>query len=140
MHVGCADGADQRQVVGVVVHASLSTRRHPSDSQVARCTSVGWPDAFRSSLRVLLALSPRWLLLGTAGCTSATATPTVAKLAESDADAVSVAAQDSVAARSVAVSRALFATAPGAVVAPRTTPGRSAPAASAARAAHVRCC
>ncbi len=87
--------------------------------------------------RVLLALSVSGLLLGAAGCTSSEPAPTVAELAEQPAGSVSVAAQRDPSARSVATSRALFASAPGAVVAPADDAGAVREAASAARSAHV---
>ncbi|WFR68597.1 hypothetical protein P9139_11120 [Curtobacterium flaccumfaciens] len=87
--------------------------------------------------RVLLALAAAGLLLGAAGCTGgqpAAARPT---LAEAPADTVTVAAQSDAAERSVRASRALFATAPGAVVAPADDADAVREAASAAEAAHV---
>lgn len=87
--------------------------------------------------RVLLALSVSGLLLGTAGCTAHDDAPTVAQLTRSSADSVAVVAQQDPSARSVAASRALFAAAPGAVVAPSSDTDAVRDAASAARAAHV---
>lgn len=87
--------------------------------------------------RVLLALSVSGLLLGAAGCTSSEPAPTVAELAEQPAGSVSVAAQRDPSARSVATSRALFASAPGAIVAAADDAGAVREAASAARSAHV---
>ena len=87
--------------------------------------------------RVLLALSVSGLLLGAAGCTAAEPAPTVARLAKAAGGSVSVAAQDDPSARSVATSRALFASAPGAVVAPASDADAVRKAASAARSAHV---
>ncbi|MDP9737785.1 hypothetical protein [Curtobacterium sp. 260] len=87
--------------------------------------------------RTLLALSVAGLLLGAAGCTSHDDAPTVAQLARSSADSVDVVAQQDPSARSVAASRALFASAPGAVVASASDAGAVRDAASAARAAHV---
>ncbi|MFS2032205.1 hypothetical protein ACEN85_19165 [Curtobacterium sp. CT11-45] len=66
--------------------------------------------------RVLLALAAASLLLGAAGCTgSQTETPRPT-LAKATAGSVSVAAESDAAERSVRTSRALFASAPGAVV------------------------
>lgn len=87
--------------------------------------------------RVLLALSVSGLLLGAAGCTSAEPAPTVARLAEASSRSVSVAAQEDPSARSVTVSRSLFASAPGAVLAPASDAAAVRRAASAARSAHV---
>ncbi|WIE76682.1 hypothetical protein [Curtobacterium sp. MCSS17_007] len=87
--------------------------------------------------RALLALSVSGLLLGAAGCTTHDDGPTVAQLARSSADSVTVAAQQDPAARSVAASRALFRASPGAVVAPASDSAAVRDAASAARAAHV---
>ncbi|KTR51340.1 hypothetical protein [Curtobacterium oceanosedimentum] len=88
-------------------------------------------------IRVLLALSVSGLLLGAAGCTTHDDAPTVAQLTRSSADSVAVAAQRDPSARSVAASRALFASAPGAVVVAASDTGALRGAASAARAAHV---
>ncbi|MGN8049949.1 hypothetical protein ACTJKO_09690 [Curtobacterium sp. 22159] len=90
-----------------------------------------------STSRVLLAIAAAGLLLGAAGCTgiqSADARPT---LAEASAQTVATATQRDAAARSVATSRALFATAPGAVVAPADDDRAVRAAASAAQRAHV---
>jgi hypothetical protein len=87
--------------------------------------------------RVLLALAATGLLLGAAGCTADQHTPARPTLAKATADTVTVAAQSDAAERSVRVSRALFATAPGAVVAPADDAAAVRAAASAAEAAHV---
>jgi hypothetical protein len=87
--------------------------------------------------RVLLALAATGLLLGAAGCTADQHTPARPTLAKATADTVTVAAQSDAAERSVRVSRALFATAPGAVVAPADDASAVRAAASAAEAAHV---
>ncbi|WP_420370391.1 hypothetical protein [Curtobacterium sp. L1-20] len=87
--------------------------------------------------RVLLALSVSGLLLGAAGCTSADGTEPRPTLAAASADTVTVAAQHDAADRSVRASRALFASAPGAVVAPQDDPASIRRAASAGAAAHV---
>ncbi|SDQ42879.1 hypothetical protein SAMN02800687_1844 [Curtobacterium sp. UNCCL20] len=87
--------------------------------------------------RVLLALAATGLLLGAAGCTAnpaADARPTLAKAA---ADTVTVAAESDAAERSIRASRALFASAPGALVAPADDPAAVRTAASAAERAHV---
>ncbi|MFS2074454.1 hypothetical protein [Curtobacterium sp. CT11-133] len=87
--------------------------------------------------RVLLALAAASLLLGAAGCTgSQTETPRPT-LAKATAGSVSVAAESDAAERSVRTSRALFASAPGAVVAPAGDADAVRSAASAAGAAHV---
>jgi hypothetical protein len=87
--------------------------------------------------RVLLALSVSGLLLGAAGCTAHDDSPTVAQLTRSSADSVAVVAQQDPSVRSVAASRALFASAPGAVVASASDGDALRDAASAARSAHV---
>lgn len=87
--------------------------------------------------RVLLALSVSGLLLGAAGCTAHDDAPTVAQLTRSSADSVAVVAQQDPSARSVAASRALFAAAPGAVVASASDSDAVRDGASAARSAHV---
>jgi len=91
----------------------------------------------RTTPRLVVAIAVSGLLLGAAGCTSAQPAPTVAQLARASAGSVSVAAQDDPADRSVATSRALFASAPGAVVAPADDARAVRDAASAARSAHV---
>lgn len=86
--------------------------------------------------RVLLALAASGLLLGAAGCTAGAsqARPT---LAAAPADGVTVVHSQDAADRSVRASRALFASAPGAVVAPADDRSAVRKAASAAAAAHV---
>ncbi|MBA8991540.1 hypothetical protein FHW23_002809 [Curtobacterium pusillum] len=86
---------------------------------------------------VLLALAATGLLLGAAGCTGGRPGAARPTLAEARADTVAVAAQSDAAERSVRTSRALFGTAPGAVVAPGDDPDAVRSAASAAEAAHV---
>ncbi len=88
-------------------------------------------------LRPLLALVVSGLLLGAAGCTADAADRTATELTRPAADAVRVAASDDPTTRSVQVSRALFAHARGAVVAPAGDERAVATAASAARRAHV---
>ncbi|WP_144715724.1 hypothetical protein [Curtobacterium pusillum] len=87
--------------------------------------------------RVLLALAATGLLLGAAGCTGGGSGSARATLADSSADTVSAVTQDDPAARSIAASRALFASAPGAVVAPADDAAAVRTAASAGEAAHV---
>ncbi|MFJ3384053.1 MULTISPECIES: hypothetical protein [unclassified Curtobacterium] len=87
--------------------------------------------------RALLALAVTGLVIGVAGCSGSapdTARPTLTK---SPADTVTVAAQQDPAARAIRASRALFASAPGAVLAPADDAAAIRHAASAARAAHV---
>jgi hypothetical protein len=87
--------------------------------------------------RVLLALAAAGLLLGAAGCTGGGSGSARATLAKASADTVSTATQADAAERSIAASRALFASAPGAVVAPSGDAGAVRAAASAGEAAHV---
>ncbi|WP_439694300.1 hypothetical protein ACRQ4B_08735 [Curtobacterium sp. SP.BCo] len=87
--------------------------------------------------RVLLALAATGLLLGAAGCTAGQSAPARPTLATASADTVTVAAQSDAAERSIRASRALFATAPGAVVAPEGDAAAIRSAASAAADAHV---
>jgi hypothetical protein len=87
--------------------------------------------------RVLLALTATGLLLGAVGCTADSPSGARATLARSSAETVTVAAQSDAAERSVRTSRALFASAPGAVVAPEGDRAAIRTAASAATAAHV---
>ncbi len=86
---------------------------------------------------VLLAVSVTGLVLGAAGCTSSEPAPTVAELTSASPETVTVAAQQDPSTRSVATSRALFAAAPGAVVAPADDADAVRRAASAARSARV---
>ncbi|WP_182065967.1 hypothetical protein [Curtobacterium sp. ME12] len=91
----------------------------------------------RSTPRLLVAIAVSGLLLGAAGCTSSgpdTSRPTLAK---ASADTVSVADAADAAARSVRVSKALFASAPGAVVARAGDTDGIRGAAKAAASAHV---
>jgi hypothetical protein len=91
----------------------------------------------RSTPRLLVAIAVSGLLLGAAGCTSSgpdTSRPTLAK---ASADTVTVADASDAAARSVRVSRALFASAPGAVVARAGDTDGIRDAAKAAASAHV---
>ncbi|MBF4614888.1 hypothetical protein [Curtobacterium sp. VKM Ac-1376] len=91
----------------------------------------------RSTPRLLVAIAVSGLLLGAAGCTSSgpdTSRPTLAK---ASADTVTVADASDAAARSVRVSKALFASAPGAVVARAGDTDRIRGAAKAAASAHV---
>ncbi|PZF33596.1 hypothetical protein [Curtobacterium sp. MCPF17_051] len=91
----------------------------------------------RSTPRFLLAIAVSGLLLGAAGCTSSgpdTSRPTLAK---ASADTVTVADASDAAARSVRVSEALFASAPGAVVARADDTDGIRDAAKAAASAHV---
>lgn len=91
----------------------------------------------RSTPRLLIAIAVSGLLLGAAGCTSSgpdTSRPTLAK---ASADTVTVADASDAAARSVRVSKALFASAPGAVVARAGDTDGIRDAAKAAASAHV---
>ncbi|WP_412148185.1 hypothetical protein [Curtobacterium flaccumfaciens] len=91
----------------------------------------------RSTPRFLFAIAVSGLLLGAAGCTSSgpdTSRPTLAK---ASADTVTVADAADAAARSVRVSKALFASAPGAVVARAGDTDGIRGAAKAAASAHV---
>ncbi|WP_412162436.1 hypothetical protein [Curtobacterium flaccumfaciens] len=91
----------------------------------------------RSTPRFLFAIAVSGLLLGSAGCTSSgpdTSRPTLAK---ASADTVTVADAADAAARSVRVSKALFASAPGAVVARAGDTDGIRGAAKAAASAHV---
>lgn len=91
----------------------------------------------RSTPRVLVAIAVSGLLLGAAGCTSSgpdTSRPTLAK---ATAGTVTVADASDAAARSVRVSKALFASAPGAIVATAGDADAISDAARAAASAHV---
>lgn len=91
----------------------------------------------RSTPRLLVAIAVSGLLLGAAGCTSSgpdTSRPTLAK---ASADTVTVADASDAAARSVRVSKALFASAPGAVVARAGDTDGIRDAAEAAASARV---
>ena len=87
--------------------------------------------------RVLLALAATGLLFGAAGCTSGGSSEARPTLVKAPADSVTVAAQDHAATRAVRASRALFASAPGAVVAPADDAAAIRTAASAASSVHV---
>jgi hypothetical protein len=86
--------------------------------------------------RSLLALAVTGLVLGVAACSSAPPAPRPT-LARAASDAVTVVADRSAAERSVRASRALFRSAPGAVVAPAEDSDAVRTAASAAVRAHV---
>lgn len=91
----------------------------------------------RSTPRFLVAIAVSGLLLGAAGCTSSgpdTSRPTLAK---ASADTVTVADASDAAVRSVRVSKALFASAPGAVVARAGDADGIRDAATTAASAHV---
>ncbi|WP_263090348.1 hypothetical protein [Curtobacterium sp. RIT-PI-V] len=91
----------------------------------------------RSTPRVLVAIAVSGLLLGAAGCTSSgpdTSRPTLVK---ATAETVTVAGASDAAARSVRVSKALFASAPGAIVAAAGDADAISDAAKAAASAHV---
>ncbi|PZF41766.1 MULTISPECIES: hypothetical protein [unclassified Curtobacterium] len=91
----------------------------------------------RCTPRLLIAIAVSGLLLGAAGCTSSgpdTSRPTLVK---ASADTVTVADAADAAARSVRVSKALFASAPGAVVARAGDTDGIRDAAKAAASAHV---
>uniref|UniRef100_UPI003EE4576D hypothetical protein n=1 Tax=Curtobacterium flaccumfaciens TaxID=2035 RepID=UPI003EE4576D len=68
--------------------------------------------------RLAIALTTAGLLLGAAGCTGGTQTSPRATLAAAASDTVTVVDQADASDLSVRASRALFASAPGAVVAP----------------------
>jgi hypothetical protein len=87
-------------------------------------------------VRSLLAFAVTAVVLGVAACSGTTPEPRPT-LARAASDAVTVVAQDSAAERSVRASRALFRSAPGAVVAPAGDADAVRQAASAAVRAHV---
>ncbi|MBF4583122.1 hypothetical protein ITJ54_10620 [Curtobacterium sp. VKM Ac-2865] len=89
------------------------------------------------STRSVVVLAAAGLLLGAAGCTGAAPSETPATLTKASADAVTVATQRDPAERAIRASRALFASAPGAVLAPADDARSIREAASAARSAHV---
>ena len=91
----------------------------------------------RPTPRVIVALAVSGLLLGAAGCTADRAADVRPTLARAAAETVTVAAQTDASERSIRASRALFASAPGAVVAREDDAAAVRSAASAARAAHV---
>lgn len=91
----------------------------------------------RPTPRVLVAIAVSGLLFGAAGCTSSgpdTSRPTLVK---ATAGTVTVADASDAAARSVRVSKALFASAPGAIVATAGDADAISDAAKAAASAHV---
>lgn len=91
----------------------------------------------RSTPHVLVAIAVSGLLLGAAGCTSSgpdTSRPTLAK---ATAGTVTVADASDAAARSMRVSKALFASAPGAIVATAGDADAISDAAKAAASARV---
>jgi len=91
----------------------------------------------RSTPRLLVAIAVSGLLLGAAGCTSSGPDTSRPILAKASADTVTVADASDAAARSVRVSKALFASAPGAVVARAGDTDGIRDAAKAAASAHV---
>lgn len=91
----------------------------------------------RSTPRFLVAIAVSGLLLGAAGCTSSEPDRSRPTLAKASADTVTVADASEAAARSIRVSKALFASAPGAVVARAGDTDGIRDAAKAAASAHV---
>ncbi|MDT0233975.1 hypothetical protein [Curtobacterium sp. BRB10] len=91
----------------------------------------------RSTPRFLVAIAVSGLLLGAAGCTSSESDTSRPTLAKASADTVTVADASEAAARSIRVSKALFASAPGAVVARAGDTDGIRDAAKAAASAHV---
>lgn len=89
------------------------------------------------SVRLAIVLTTAGLLLGAAGCTGGDAPEPRATLAAASADSVTVVDQSDAAERAVRASRALFATAPGAVVAPADDTDAVTTAAETAVRAHV---
>jgi hypothetical protein len=89
------------------------------------------------STRSVVVLAAAGLLLGAAGCTETTPAETPATLTRASADTITVATQGEPAERALRASRALFASAPGAVLAPADDAPAIRKAASAARTAHV---
>ena len=87
-------------------------------------------------VRALLALAVTGLVLGVTACSGASPTPRPT-LARASSDTVTVVAERSAADRSVRTSRALFRSAPGAVVAPAGDADAVRDAAGAAARAHV---
>ncbi len=87
--------------------------------------------------RPALVLTAAGLLLGAAGCTGTPPGPPRATLAAAPSDAVTVVDQADASDRSVRASRALFASAPGAVVAPVDDADAIAAATTTAVRAHV---
>ncbi|OII35608.1 hypothetical protein BIV02_12425 [Curtobacterium sp. MMLR14_014] len=91
----------------------------------------------RSTPRLLIAIAVSGLLLGAAGCTSSAPDTSHPTLAKASADTVTVADASDAAARSVRVSKALFASAPGAVVVRDGDTDGIRAATKAAASAHV---
>ncbi len=91
----------------------------------------------RPAARVLVATVACGLLIGAAGCTSSEPEPTRATLSSASADTVTVAAGSDAAERSLRASRALFRSAPGAVVAPSGDADAVAAASGVAERSHV---
>ncbi|WP_242090969.1 hypothetical protein [Curtobacterium sp. DN_7.5] len=89
------------------------------------------------SVRLAIALTTAGLLFGAAGCTGGDASEPPATLAAASSDTVTVVDQPDAAERAVRASRALFATAPGAVVAPADDSDAVTTAAETAVRAHV---
>jgi len=87
--------------------------------------------------RALVALAAAGLVLGAAGCTKADVYDDRPTLTKASPDSVSVAAEQDPVERSIRASRALFATAPGAVVAPAGNDSAIDTATDAATKAHV---
>ncbi|WP_144764000.1 hypothetical protein [Curtobacterium sp. 9128] len=87
--------------------------------------------------RALVAIVASGLVLGAAGCTGPAQQDSRPTLTKAAGDTVVVAAQQDPAERSIRASRALFATAPGAVVAPAGDADVIRDAASAASRSHV---
>ena len=87
--------------------------------------------------RVLSTLALAGLVVGIAGCSGAAPVDARPTLAKASSDTVTVLAQDDPAERAIRASRAVFASAPGAVVAPADDASAIGTAASAARRAHV---
>ncbi|ROP74088.1 hypothetical protein [Curtobacterium sp. PhB115] len=91
----------------------------------------------RPTARLLVAIAASGLLLGAAGCTSGGPDTSRSALAKATASTVTVADASDAAARSVRVSKALFASAPGAIVAPAGDADAIRDAAEDAASAHV---
>ncbi|OII38985.1 hypothetical protein BIU98_12640 [Curtobacterium sp. MMLR14_010] len=89
------------------------------------------------STRSVVLLTTAGLLLGAAGCTGTAPPVTRATLTKASADTITVVTQRDAAERALRASRALFASAPGAVLAPADDAPAIRKAASAARTAHV---
>ncbi|WP_267420045.1 MULTISPECIES: hypothetical protein [unclassified Curtobacterium] len=89
------------------------------------------------STRSVVVLATSGLLLGTAGCAGTAPSETPATLTDASAGTITVATQRDRAERAIRASRALFASAPGAYLAPADDARSIRTAASAARIAHV---